>query len=133
MLLSVFRKFENNHTFTEEESWLLFRLAAIGEACGWSLLIIGISVHRYFLPANGVPVLLAGRIHGMLFSLYALASIGLYPTLHWSRKRMLVALMASVPPYGSLLFERWAAHQRQVTQFHTYSCCVALATLSGKL
>ena len=109
---------------------MLFRLAAIAEACGWSLLIAGIAIERFILPSNHVAVLLAGRIHGTLFFMYALAAIGLYPTLGWSRKRAFVALLASVPPYGSLLFEQWAGHMRHTSQFKIYSRCVLLSRLS---
>src|SRR5215467_8859093 len=101
----LLRAFERNQVFREDEGWLLFRAAAIGEACGWSLLIIGIVCQRFILHGNPIPVQIAGQIHGMLFLAYAAAAIGLYPTLRWSRRRAVVALIASVPPYGSLLFE----------------------------
>jgi integral membrane protein len=130
MLLTLIRKFENNHVFTEDEGWMLFRIAAIAEACGWTLLICGIACERYILPGNPAPVVIAGRIHGVLFSIYALTAVGLYPTLGWSRKRAIAALCASVPPYGSLLFEQWAQHLRNSSQFKLYSRCVLLTLLS---
>jgi integral membrane protein len=133
LMLAVLRKFEHNRVFTPDEAWLLFRIAAIAEACGWTMLVSGIAIGRYILPGNTVPVLLAGRVHGMLFLLYALAAAGLYPSLRWSRWRALVALAASVPPYGSLMFEQWARHQRDQSQFKTYRCCIVLAALSEKL
>jgi len=114
--MSIFYKFEHNQVFTENEAWALFRLAAISEAVGWTMLIIGIGWEHFGLIGGHTPVFLAGRTHGMLFSLYALAAIGLYPTLGWSRKRAFVALLASVPPYGSLLFEQWAKHMRQTSE-----------------
>ena len=132
-MLALVRKFEGNRVFSENEGWMLFRLAAFGEAAGWTLLICGIACERYILPGNQIPVFIAGRIHGMLFLLYALAAIGLYPALRWSRRRAFVALLASVPPYGSLLFEQWAHHARRGAQFRTYSYCIALATLSEKV
>jgi integral membrane protein len=120
-------RFETNTAFTENEAWGLFRLAAIGEACGWSLLISGI-ILKHFL-GNNDPVIIAGQIHGMLFFCYAVASLGLYPNLHWSRLRGLVALAASVPPYGSLLFEQWAAHKRRSTQLTTYRDCLVVKAI----
>lgn len=126
----MLRKFESNRVFTENEAWTLFRLAAIAEACGWSLLVAGIMFEKYF--GSHIPVLLAGRTHGMVFFLYALAATGLYPSLGWSRKRALVALLASVPPYGSLLFEQWSAHARNTSQFKTYGRCTLLAILVEK-
>ncbi len=67
----------------------------------------------------------------MLFFSYALAAVGLYPSLGWSRRRASVALLASVPPYGSLLFEQWAFHVRQRAVFETYSRCVLFARLAS--
>ena len=128
--MQFFKNFERNRVFTEEEGWLLFRIAAIAEACGWTLLIAGITSVRFITHSNPIPVQIAGQMHGVLFLSYALASIGLYPSLRWSRKRAFIALLASVPPYGSLLFERWATSERRRDQFSAFSCCIALATLS---
>lgn len=128
-MVSFIQKFEHNRVFTEDDSWMLFRLAAIGEACGWTLLIAGLACQRYITPHSNIPVLLAGKVHGMLFFAYMLAAVGLYPTLQWSRKRAFVALLASVPPYGSIVFERWAYHMRRSSQFRTYQYCLVLATL----
>lgn len=129
-MLSQLQKFERNQVFSEADSWMLFRLAAIAEACGWTLLIAGIACQQYILPGNSLPVMIAGKIHGMLFLTYMLAAVGLYPTLRWSRKRAFVALLASVPPYGSLLFEQWASYMRQRSQFKTYQYCLVLAALA---
>jgi len=98
-----------------------FRIAAIAEACGWTILITGILIEKYIIPGNNVSVLLAGRIHGLLFILYALAAIGLYPNLKWSRKKAFIALLASVPPYGSLLFEQWASYIRNNSEIKLLS------------
>lgn len=126
--MSLLRKFERNRVFTESEAWMLFRLAAFAEACGWTLLITGI-IGTHFTGSR-VPVAIAGQIHGTLFFGYALASVVLYPNLRWSRKRAIVALLASVPPYGSLLFEQWANQTRKASQFKIYSNCVLLSLLS---
>ena len=112
--------FESKRPFTEAEAWLLFRIAAIAEACGWTLLISGILISRYLTPGNNTALIFAGRTHGMLFLLYCVASLGLYPCLGWSRMRSVVALAFSVPPYGTLVFEHWAAHKRHSGGFKTY-------------
>jgi integral membrane protein len=119
----VLQKFENNHVFTDAEAWTLFRLAAFAEAFGWSLLISGILYERFF--GSHTPVLIAGQIHGILFLAYATAAVGLYPNLAWSRRQAVVALLASVPPFGSLAIELWAGHQRQRAAF-TAQLCILL-------
>lgn len=116
----LLRRFEVTKPFTEAEAWLLFRIAAIAEACGWTLLITGIIISRYLTPHNNTALILAGRTHGMLFLLYLVAAFGLYPSLGWSRWRAIVALAFSVPPYGTLVFERWASAKRHNAGFKSY-------------
>jgi len=115
-----FKRFEAARPFTENEAWLLFRIAAIGEACGWTLLIAGILIKHYLTPGNDTAVLIAGQIHGMIFFAYLVAALGLYPSLGWRRWRAVAALLLSVPPYGTLVFEQWAAHKRHNVGFKSY-------------
>ncbi len=125
-MIELFYRFEHNTIFSEDEGWMLFSIAAIAEAVGWTLLIIGITLSSYVLPHNQIPVQIAGRIHGMLFLGYAIAAGGLYPNLHWSRKKAIVALGASVVPYGSLLFELWANALRKNKQYQICQSCTML-------
>jgi integral membrane protein len=96
---------------------MLFKLAAFSEAIGWTMLITGILCEQLPVSWHDVPVQIAGRIHGILFMVYIAAALVLAPSLGWSLLRTLVAGIASVPPYGSLLFELWAAHDRKQTDF----------------
>lgn len=116
----LLRRFETTRPFTESEAWLLFRIAAIAEACGWTLLITGIMISRYLTPHNSTALILAGKTHGMLFTLYLIAALGLYPSLGWPRWRAVFALAFSVPPYGTLVFERWASSKRHNAGFKSY-------------
>jgi integral membrane protein len=117
---SMLTKYERWQIFTPDEAWGLFRIAAITEAVGWSLLISGILVSRYLTPGSNVAVQLAGKTHGSLFLFYIIAVIVLYPSQRWSRRRTLIASFASVPPYGSLVFELWTAHERRQTKVQQY-------------
>lgn len=130
MIGRLLKRFESNKVFSLDESWMLFRLAAIVEACGWTLLITGIALQRFVFSGNNIPVLVAGRIHGVLFLTYTVASIGLYPTLKWSRKQAFIALLASVPPYGSIIFEEIARHIYYRKQIDTLFSCLVLAVLN---
>jgi integral membrane protein len=118
--MNLLQRYEAAQPFTEGEAWLLFRIAAISEACGWTLLIAGILIERYITPGNDTAVLIAGNIHGTIYLAYFAAALVLYPSLGWSRWRGLAALVCGVPPYGSLLFEQWAAHKRRNNGFKTY-------------
>jgi integral membrane protein len=119
-MYELLKKFEAKRPFTESEAWMLFRIAAITEACGWTLLITGILITKYITPHSSTALILAGRTHGMLFTLYLLAAFGLYPSLGWPRWQAIVALAFSVPPYGTLVFEQWASAKRHNAGFKTY-------------
>jgi integral membrane protein len=110
-LLDNYKKFR---PFSDDEAWLLFKLAAIGEACGWTLLISGIICQKMI--HSNIPVLVAGQIHGILFLLYITAVILVAPSLRWSLRQTVTAGLFSVPPYGSILFELWADHRRNRKQ-----------------
>lgn len=129
MFYALLQKFENSHPFTEGEAWTLFRIVAIGEACGWTLLIAGIGLKQYVLHGNNAPVLIAGQIHGTIFLIYIVAAVVLYPSLGWSRSKGFIAGLASVPPYGSIVFEQWAAHRRDRSEIIIYHRCLAYAAL----
>jgi integral membrane protein len=97
--------------FSDDEAWMLFKLAAIGEACGWTLLISGIVCQKII--HNNIPVLIAGQIHGLLFLLYLTAAILVAPSLKWSLRQTTIAGLFAVPPYGSIVFELWAGRRRK--------------------
>jgi integral membrane protein len=99
--------------FSEREAWNIFRLAAISEAIGWTLLITGILLKQYAFHGNNAPVDIAGQIHGTIFLAYLGAVIAVFGSLRWSKRKLLIAALASIPPYGTLVFEQWAAHKRR--------------------
>lgn len=127
----MLEKYKRFKPFKEDEAWLLFKLAAFGEACGWTILISGILIKHFLTPKSNIPVLLAGQTHGILFLLYIVAAIVLSPSLGWSLGRTITASLFSVPPYGSLMFELWAAHNRrrhQLKLLRNFAAYRALAT-----
>lgn len=126
----VFYAFEHNTIFSEQEAWSLFRIAAFAEAVGWSLLITGIILEH--LTGIHAPVAVAGRIHGMLFLSYMVAAVGLYPSLKWNRWAGLSALAASVPPYGSLIFEQIAGYVRSNQHARSYSRVVVFVWITNR-
>src|SRR5438128_1566340 len=107
--LRLLEKLEAQRPFTEAEAWGLFRIAALSEAVGWTILIIGVAVEKYNLPLHQYAVPIAGRTHGTIFILYFATLIVTYSSLRWPRWKSLVAIAAGVPPYGTLVFEQWAA------------------------
>jgi len=120
VITAILEKLEGAQPFTDQEAWNIFKIAAISEAVGWTILIFGILFKHFVTPFNNIPVLIAGKIHGTIFLIYLVAVIITYSSLHWSRKRTIVAALASVPPYGSLAFEQWAAYKRRGEALKTY-------------
>jgi integral membrane protein len=110
----------SSRVFTDREAWNLFRLAAFGEAFGWTLLISSLVFQHYVTPGNNIPIDIAGQIHGTIFLVYIAAVVILHPSLSWSPKRTLIAGLVSVPPYGTLVFEQWVAHQRHKEALSAY-------------
>lgn len=116
--------FKNSYTryqafkpFSEPEAWQIFKLAAFGEAIGWTLLIIGIFTRDVLMGGRGPAVHITGQIHGMLFTFYVVAVLVLAPSLGWPLWRIVVAGACSVPPYGSLLYEILSASYRNSQDF----------------
>lgn len=125
-------KIEAVQFFTNTEAWNLFRLAAFGEAFGWTLLIGSLVFKHYVTPGNNIPIDIAGQIHGTIFLIYLAAVVVLHPSLHWSPKRTLIAGLVSIPPYGTLVFEQWVAHKRRVEALQSYRQLVVRALIVSK-
>ncbi|WP_243709613.1 DUF3817 domain-containing protein [Micromonospora sp. 15K316] len=88
----------------------LFVGAAIAEACSWLGLLIGMAV-KYGPPGNELGVKIFGPIHGGLFVVYLLLVLLVARRHRWSLLATAVALACAVPPFATLVYERWA-HRR---------------------
>ena len=93
----------------------VFRLAAIAEACSWVGLLAGMWV-KYLGSGNEAGVHLFGPIHGGIFVAYVLAALVCARTRRWSLATTAAALVASIPPLATVLFERWATRTGRLGQ-----------------
>ncbi|MGQ0775542.1 MAG: DUF3817 domain-containing protein [Pseudonocardiales bacterium] len=84
-----------------------FRAVAIAEALSWTGLLVGM-VFKYLVVGDDIGVKIFGPIHGGLFVLYVVVTMLVRRPLRWSIGTTVLALVASIPPLGTLLFERWA-------------------------
>jgi integral membrane protein len=84
-----------------------FRIVAVAEAISWLGLLIGM-LFKYAFAHNAVGVHIFGPIHGVVFVSYVLVALLVRSPLRWNSRTTLVALLASIPPFGSLVFEQWA-------------------------
>ncbi|GAB3276634.1 DUF3817 domain-containing protein [Parasphingorhabdus pacifica] len=83
-----------------------FRLVAVAEALSWiGLLIAMVFKYGFDMP---LAVTIFGSIHGGVFVVYVLACLALFWPLRWSLSVLALALISSVPPLGSVVFDVWA-------------------------
>lgn len=84
-----------------------FRVIATFEAISWTALLVAMFL-KWIVHApheGGVPVV--GMVHGVGFVVYLLSTLWAARTLRWSVGTTAVGLVAGVPPFGTLVFERW--------------------------
>ncbi len=128
-MLKVLNAYLNFKPFSNYEAWLIFKIAALAEALGWTMLISGIAISYFITPGNNIAVQIAGHLHGGLFMIYIALALLVAPSLNWRPIRIILAGLASVPPYGSLLFEMWQSHLRQQSRRRSlYYTCLQLKT-----
>jgi len=85
----------------------LFRAVAIAEAVSWACLLVGMYFKRV-AETTEVGVTIFGPIHGVIFLAYLVAVIYGRRAFGWSAGTFVVAGLASLPPFATLLFEAWA-------------------------
>jgi integral membrane protein len=64
---------------------------------------------KYSGTHDAVGVHVFGPIHGVIFVGYVVLAVAARGPLRWNARTMLWALVASIPPFGSVVFERWAS------------------------
>ncbi|PXW33395.1 UNVERIFIED_CONTAM: integral membrane protein [Williamsia faeni] len=100
----------------------IFRIVAVAEALTWLALIIAMVVKR--VADNEDAIFIPGMTHGVVFVIYIGVALLTAFKLGWNRKivetklpktsrrlRLPVtvwAVAASIPPFGTLVFEIWA-------------------------
>lgn len=89
--------------------WLRgFTVVAVIEAITWSGLLVGMYL-KYVPETTELGVRIFGSLHGAAFISYVLITIIVARQQKWRiRWTTLIALAASVPPFGTIAFELWA-------------------------
>lgn len=91
----------------------LFRIAAIAEACSWAGLLVGM-FFKYVVVHNEIGVKIFGPIHGVIFIVYVVSVFLAAGKLRLGVLGTLVGLVAAIPPFATVLFERWALRRAAV-------------------
>ncbi len=95
----------SNSMLCREARW--FRVAAIAEAITWLGLLVGMAV-KYVGSGSEIGVRLFGPIHGVVVLVYFVVTFLAARRLRWTSSTLVYAVLASVPPGGTLVFEAWA-------------------------
>ncbi|WP_067470021.1 DUF3817 domain-containing protein [Nocardia amamiensis] len=90
-----------------------FRFIAVLEAISWVLLIIGMVFKRIPEPVMW-PVKVFGMTHGIVFIMFVILAIVTARELRWNAKTTVLALLSSIPPFCTVLFEVWAVRSGQL-------------------
>jgi integral membrane protein len=85
----------------------LFRALAVGEAITWALLLTGMFL-KYVTGTTELGVQVFGMVHGVVFIAYCLVTALVAVDQRWSFPRLVLGLVAAVPPFATLLFEAYA-------------------------
>ncbi|QIK67498.1 DUF3817 domain-containing protein [Nocardioides sp. HDW12B] len=85
----------------------LFRRLARLEALTWALLLTGMFL-KYVTETTELGVRVFGMVHGVVFVAYCVGAATVAVDRRWSPGRTLLALLAAVPPFATLAFERYA-------------------------
>lgn len=83
-----------------------FRVAAFAEALSWAGLLVGM-FFKYVVVHNEIGVKVMGPIHGLLFVIYLVCTISAMQKLNQPLMVTMIGLLAGVPPFTTVIFERW--------------------------
>ena len=81
-----------------------FRWIAVAEAISF-LLLLGVAMPLKYLAGMPLAVRVVGSIHGGLFILYVIAAARAAHFDKWSLRQLVVALVASVLPFGPFVID----------------------------
>ena len=88
----------------------IFAVVALVEAFTWAGLLVGMFL-KYVTETTTAVVSVFGALHGAAFVAYSLVALITWWRLRWSAPVGIVALVAGVPPLGTLAFEVWVARR----------------------
>ncbi|GDY32393.1 DUF3817 domain-containing protein [Gandjariella thermophila] len=92
-----------------------FRTVAVTEAVSWAGLLIGM-FFKYVVVHDPVGVHVFGTVHGVVFLGYLALAVQLRSRQAWDARTTFLALLASIPPFGSVVFERWATRTGRLAE-----------------
>ncbi|RXR23132.1 DUF3817 domain-containing protein [Oerskovia turbata] len=94
---------------TSSHHWTVraFRVVAIAEAFSWAGLLVGMYV-KWIAEASEIGVKIFGPVHGGLVVAYVALALVVAVRQRWSLLTVFFALAATLPPFLTVFFDRWA-------------------------
>ena len=86
-----------------------FRFVAFFEALTWAGLLVGMAFKYFPADGNEIGVKIFGPLHGAAFLLYLPVTGWTIYRLRWGFLTAFAAVIASIPPFGTFVFEQWVA------------------------
>ncbi len=84
-----------------------FRTIAVAEAISWAGLLIAM-LFKYVVADTPTGVEIMGPIHGAIFIAYLIVTLAVGVRCRWTPSVILIGLFAAVPPFTTVVFEKWA-------------------------
>ncbi|MBD0322289.1 MAG: DUF3817 domain-containing protein [Aldersonia sp.] len=92
-----------------------FRLVAYWEAVTWAALLV--AMFFKWVLGHEEAVAIPGMVHGVAgFLLFVVVALVTAVQLRWDWKTTLAALVSSVPPFGTVVFEVWAVRTGRLAE-----------------
>lgn len=111
----------------------LYRLVARAEAVTWALLLLGMFL-KYVTETTELGVRVFGMLHGVVFVAYCVTTVLVAVDQRWALSRLALGLVAAVPPFATVPFERYAERAGLVTdRWRLRQPGAAEATTAGPL
>ncbi|MEV0107539.1 DUF3817 domain-containing protein [Nocardia sp. NPDC050799] len=108
-----------------------FRFFAVLEALSWLGLLVGMAFK--YLPAEGneIGVKIFGPVHGGIFVLFVLTALLAARELEWNWKTTVLALLSSIPPFCTVVFEVWAVRTGKLGELSAVGATESPQTLAA--
>ena len=81
-----------------------FRIIALAEGVSWILLAF-VAMPLKYMADQPMGVTILGRIHGLLFVVFAFALVSVWVAQKWSIGKVAAAFIASLIPFGAFVFD----------------------------
>lgn len=105
--------YDKTHWFTDREAWGVYRFAAYVEAGFWLYFILSLMYGAFGWPLGEEVVRYGRSLLGTAYGVYVIFVLVAARSMEWGAGRIVAAVLAGTPPFGSVLFERFVGAQRK--------------------